>query len=285
VQVYMGQDAAGVRLAPLEREITLRDLFTFTSGFGYGMDPHDPFDALYRSVDLMGSANLDVLIQRLTKLPLASQPGRTWRYSVGIDVLGYLVQLVSGMPFDAFLEQRLFQPLGMVDTGFTVPSSKQERFAALYGAAQDGTLKRASPLVFPFLSGGGGLVSTATDYWRFAQMLLNGGALDGVRILSPKTVALMTMNHLPADMLPFVPPAWSFRTGYGMGLGVRVVVDVAETQALGSVGSFTWQGAASTDFWVDPQEELVGIFMPQLLPDDKRMYQQFRVLVYQALTD
>ena len=139
--------------------------------------------------------------------------------------------------------------------------------------------------MFRFDSGGGGLVSTAADYARFAQMLLDGGALDGARVLSRKTVELMTMNHLPPAMCPFVPPSWPCRTGYGMGLGVRMVTDVAQTETLGSVGSYTWQGAASTDFWVDPVEQLIGIILPQLRPGEYRAASEFRVLVYQAITD
>ena len=228
----------------------------------------------------------------LAGIPLAFQPGTRWRYGLSIDVLGRLIEIWSGVSLDAFLRDRLFEPLGMVDAAFAVPADKMNRLAVCYthdpkgspdkllvsGDAYDGAQKR-------YLSGGGGLYGTAHDYWRFAQMLCNGGVLDGVRILGRKTVELMTINYLRPELMPFIPDSWPYNRGVGMGLGVRMTTDVAASQMPGSVGSFTWQGAAATDFWVDPQEELVGVWMTQHLPGEYRGARDFRNLVYTTIED
>ena len=189
----------------------------------------------------------------VAKLPLASHPGERWRYSVATDVLGYLVEVVSGQPFDVFLQERIFGPLGMVDTAFCVPPEKVDRFSLCYGPDPEAGLKAIEPvagsryLAPPSApSGGGGLVSTAGDYLRFAQMLLNGGELGNVRLLGRKTVELMATNQLPAGVHPFEDAS------SGFGLGVSVGLDLGKAQTLGSVGSFGWGGAANTEFWVDP---------------------------------
>ncbi|MBI1923502.1 serine hydrolase [Candidatus Poribacteria bacterium] len=196
-----------------------------------------------------------------------------------------MVEVVSGMPFEQFLSQRLFQPLGMVDTGFYVPEEKRSRYAELYRPKKEGDgievvadvpLGDGPNRFFP--SGGGGLVSTASDYMRFCQMLLNGGELDGVRILGRKTVELMTMNHLPDDV--------DFGDGdTGFGLGFAVVLDVAKTGELASAGTYSWGGAAATTFWIDPQEELIGVLMTQLLNNPHPFQREFRVLTYSAIVD
>lgn len=237
------------------------------------------------------TVTLAELVADIARAPLANQPGARWRYSMAMAVLGRVVEVASGMPYERFLQERLFGPLGMVDAGFYVPADKLDRFAALYAPDPKGGLALVDspqdsriwkqPSVCPL--GGDMMVSSADDYMRFAQMLLNGGELDGVRILGRKTVELMTMNHLTAELLPFggpVNPAY----GRGHGLGVAVTMDVAATQLPGSVGSFTWGGAASTTFWVDPQEELVGLLMTQVLANPYPIGEDFRVLVYQALT-
>ncbi len=296
LKVVTGWTASGPSLVDLERPLTIRHLMTHTSGVPYPNPDGTPAEvAMARSQEKMEQTHdamptLEQWTDWLVTLPLAHQPGSGWTYGFSIDVLGRLVEVISGMTFDAFLQQRMFGPLGMVDTGFYVPAEKVGRLAALYARKEDRlelvdppTGEYARPRAF--LSGGGGLVSTAGDYLRFAQMLLNGGTLEGVRLLSRKTVDLMASNHLPAHMLPFVPPAWPFRTGYGMGLGVRVVVDVAQSGMLGSVGSFTWQGYASTDFWVDPKEQLVGMMLPQSTTGPNKLQEDYRVLVYQALDD
>jgi len=230
---------------------------------------------------------LEEMILALARLPLANQPGSQWRYSMATDVLGYLVQVVSGMPFETFLQERITGPLGMVDTDFYVPESKLARFATNYAPGEDGGLKLfdapqgsrfAKPTAHP--SGGGGMVSTTADYMRFAQMLLNKGELEGVRLLGRKTVELMTMNHLPPGVHPWDDPA------IGFGLGGRVVLDVAGTQHLGSVGSWGWGGAAGTQFTIDYQEELVAVLMIQIMPGGYYpIDQELRVAVYQALVD
>ena len=292
VKVLVNATESGLELANLEREITIRHLLTHTSGLSYGSDENDPLDKMYqkriwRVLEQKPDTTLERMVQELAWLPLAHQPGSAWRYSMATDVLGYLVQAVSGMGFDDFLKQRIFEPLGMVDTDFYVPEEKIERFAANYGPGEEGGLKVidapatsrfARPTRHP--SGGGGLVSTASDYVRFAHMLLNKGELDGVRLLGRKTIELMTMNHLPDEFHPFEDPS------RGFGLGVSVLTDVARSQTLGSVGTYGWGGAANTVFWVDPQEELIGLLLLQFMPSDTYPVESdFKVLVYQALVD
>ncbi len=275
--------------APL-RPITIHDLLTHTSGLAYGLTPDDVIDKMYieqlwQAGVMEGKKSLAQAVKTVAGLPLAHQPGTAWRYSIATDVLGYLVQVVSGMPFDQFLQQRIFEPLGMHDTHFCVPPEKIERFAANYGPSKSGKLKVIDkPASSRFArstqcpSGGGGLVSTAPDYLRFAHMLLQRGELDGVRLLGRKTVELMTANHLPAGMHPWNDPA----TGFGLGVGIQI--DAAASKRLGSAGSFGWGGAANTNFWVDPQEDLIGLIMLQYMPSDTfPVIADFRVGVYQAL--
>lgn len=282
---------SGVRYSAPVRPPTIRDLLTHTAGLSYGFDEGVYIDQLYQQHvwkvwnETPDTVSLDWLVQTLGKLPLASQPGAKFRYSMATDVLGGIVQVVSGEPFDHFLRQRIFAPLGMVDTDFYVPAQKLPRFAATYGPGEQGGLKlvdgvETSNYTRPPLSpsGGGGLVSTTGDYLRFAQLLLNRGELDGVRLLGPKTVALMTANHLPPGVHPFDDPA------AGFGLGVSVLTDLGQSNVLGSVGNYGWGGAANTNFWIDPQEELIGILMLQYMPSDTYpVVSDFRNLVYQAL--
>ena len=291
VQVY-----AGSNLADLEREITILDLLTHTAGLGYGFDTDSPVESMYREAGMFQGPlyvlgfPLPEMIQILTQLPLIFQPGTAWRYSVATDVLGYLIELISDMPLDLFLEEKLFKPLGMSDTAFHVPAAKLGRFAALYGPSETGGVELLdNPSTSPFarpasgFSGGVGLVSTAADYIRFAQMLLDGGESGGFCLLGRKTVELMTVNHLLDELIPIrVVPHTLY--GGGFGLGFRVLVDVAQAGRLGSVGEYGWGGYASTSFFVDPQEKLVGLLLTQLAP--ARFYpirDEFKVLVYQAL--
>ena len=285
------------QLAPQGRPVTFWHLLTHTSGHVYSSPDGSTVERINWAADrkaeeTIPEETLAEWMSRYPDIPLAHQPGAAWTYGYSIDVLGYLVEVISGQPFDVFLRERLFGPLGMEDTGFHVPPDKVDRFAANYRLTDEGRLEvvddpAAGEYSRPkrFYSGGGGLVSTALDYWRFAQMLCNGGELGGVRLLSRKTIELMAANHLPAALIPFIPSTWPLNIGYSMGLGVRVVMAVAETGLPGSVGSFTWQGAASTDFWVDPQEEIVGVILPQRLPGYYRPALDFRVLAYAALTD
>ena len=259
-----------------EREITIKHLLMHTAGLTYGWG-NKPVDALYKEAKIFepGSTLADI-VGKLGNIPLVHEPGERWTYGVSVDVLGYLVEVVSGMPFEKFLQTRLFGPLGMVDTAFSVPPEKVERYAALYRHnREEGQKQRVkdAPLANDelsfFPSGGGGLVSTAADYMRFSQMLLNGGELDGVRILGKKTVELMRYPH---------HDDW-------FGLGFAVVTDREPPNTLESVGNFSWGGAAATTFWIDPQEELIGLLLTQLLNNPHPFQQQFKVLVYQTLTE
>jgi CubicO group peptidase (beta-lactamase class C family) len=292
VKVFVRKTETGLDLADLERPITIRDLLTHTSGLTYGFEEASYVDEQYRKhiwqhVEQKSGATLEEVVLSVARIPLVHQPGSAWTYGVSTDVLGYLVQVVSGMPFDQFLKERVTGPLGMVDTDFWVPEPKIERFATNYVPGDDGGLRVfdepqtsqfAKPTTFP--SGGGGMVSTASDYLRFAQMLLNKGELDGVHLLGRKTVELMTMNHLPPELHPLEDKA------AGFGLGGAVVLDVARTQHVGSVGTWSWGGAASTRFWIDYQEELVGVLMVQLMHNDRYPAgTEFQVAVYQALVD
>ena len=297
-------ETGDLTLADQEREMTMFDLLTHTSGLSYGFDPHCPIDKLYRKMfrDLKildhedrlihpYGVSLADIIPELAKIPLRYQPGMRWHYGLSTDVLGYLVQMISDTPFDDFLQQRIFAPLNMQDSGFYVPAEKVARFAAMYGPSDKGGLRLIdAPATSPylqahsFLSGGGGLVSTAYDYLQFAQMLLNQGEFNGARLLSRKTVEFMTMNHVSDDVLD--PEFTAKYPGYGFGLGVRMVRNVAQAGHPGSEGMFNWGGAAGTDFWVDPKEDLIGIIMPQQLWDPSlKIRLDFRVLTYQAIID
>ena len=298
IKVFVKATEGGIKLSDQEREVTIRDLLTHTSGLAYGDFLGDsPVATMYKEADLFRTdRTLKEMIQELGKLPLLNQPGSQWRYGVSYDVLGYLVEVVSGMPFDRFLEQKIFNPLGMEDTGFYVPKEKIDRFGSVYGPTEEGSLEVIdAPATSQFsksqnlLLGGGGLVSTATDYMRFAQMLLNGGELDGTRILSRKTIELMTTNHLPEELIPLslgVKEMDYIIKGFGYGLGFGVLIDVAQSEILGSEGEFQWGGAANTFFLVDPKENLIGLIMTQFRPFYYYpIEREFRVLTYQAIID
>jgi CubicO group peptidase (beta-lactamase class C family) len=282
---------------PAQRDITFRDLLTHTSCLTYGFMEATPVDAMYRElgVDFQTSkAGLRELVDLAATLPLIAQPGSEWNYSISTDVLGCLVEAIAGQPFERFLHERLIAPLGMVDTAFHLPADRIDRFAANYGPEEGGGLKlledpQKSRFLAPRLcSGGGGLLSTAADYMRFCQMMLNKGELDGTRYLGRKTVELMTGNHLRGDMAAMGQPRWSESTceGIGFGLGFSVMLDPAKAQILGTPGEFAWGGAASTAFWVDPLEEIVAVFLTQLLPSSTYPIRpQLKQLVYQALVD
>ena len=275
----------GSTVVDAEREVTIKHLLTHTTGLIYESDREDhPIDQRYEDADLYGG-DLANMIRKLGGIPLIHQPGTAWKYGMSTDVLGYLVQIMSGVPFETFLKTRIFEPLGMNDTGFSVRVENADRYSKVYEFGEDGALQAiekihaaTGPLSF-FHSGGGGLQSTAADYLRFCQMVLNDGELDGVRLLGRKTAELIKMNHVPADWLA---PG---RTGTGFGLGFAVVTDVAETHTLGSVGTCSWGGMASTTFWIDPVEELIGVFMTQLVGADSPFQAQFRVLTYQSIVD
>ncbi|MCI0771350.1 MAG: beta-lactamase family protein [Chloroflexi bacterium] len=294
MKVYDGMGERGMRLVDQEKPITIRHLLMHTAGLSYGNYQDSPVEELYRQVDIMepDSSLLD-MVKKLSGLPLLTQPGERWRYSRATDVLGYLVEVVSGQPFDQFLQERIIGPLGMVDTAFYVSEEKLDRLATVYGPKADGSIEALdNPFVNRFrephklFSGGGGLTSTAADYMRFSQMLSNEGELDGVRLLGPKTVQLMTSNHLPEELKPFAvgQSMASGTRGCGFGLGFSVVMDIAEHGILGSEGIYSWGGAASTIFWVDPVEDLVAILLAQMMPSSTYpLRRQFQVAAYQAL--
>jgi CubicO group peptidase (beta-lactamase class C family) len=286
----------------LAREMTIRDLLTHTSGLTASFMGEAPIHQAYEKQGITGSRTPHdpaTFIARLATLPLAHQPGTRFAYGTSTDVLGHLVAVVSGQPFEAFLAERIFEPLGMGDTGFVVPAAKLERLTTRYAPAEGGGLQVTDPggpdslWARPrrFASGAGGLVSTAPDYLRFAQMLANGGELDGVRLLGRKTVELMTLPHLTAQEREVTFLARVF-PGVSFGLGVSVLEDVARRGLPGSVGSFGWGGAAGTHFWVDPHEQLIGILMVQLQPQVLLRAtpapfnaRHFELLTYQALVD
>jgi len=293
VSVLGNVAGGGTELVGLEREITIRDLMTHTSGFTYGFLEDSPVDAMYQEAGLFSKdKTLQENVQELAKMPLVHQPGSAWRYSVSTDLLGYLVEVVTDTPFDAFLKKRIFDPLNMTDTGFYVPQAKIDRFATLYSLVDEGELELTDPPATgeyskpPVMhSGGGGLVSTTADYLRFSQMMLNKGELDGIRLLGRKSAALMSINHLPVHLTPIGLPDFVL-SGYGFGLGFGVVMNVAQTQVLESEGNYGWGGAASTQFWIDPKEELIGIIMTQFMPNGfYPIAPQLKVLTYQALVD
>ncbi len=283
--------AEGERVAP-SRPITVEDLLRHTGGlaYGLGLDP-GPVDTLYAQADLF-SRDLAGFVEAASALPLAAQPGERWIYSISSDVLGRLVEVVAGHPFDAFLAGRIFAPLKMLDTGFFVSGGKTDRLTALYSLGEGGTLVEIpSPLGVEgarrptLLSGGGGLVSTAGDYVRFAQMLLNGGELEGTRLLRTETVELMRRNGLADELIPigFGPQRLA---GYGFGLGFGVLVDEDATPVPDNDGVFRWMGIASTYFWIDPEAELVALVMAQVFPPSLGTLEaEFQTLVYDALRD
>ena len=297
--VFDGGFLETFRTKPPKRPMLIIDLLRHTSGLTYGFQQRTNVDAAYRKLgvgELGASGTLDEMIEALANLPLEFSPGEAWNYSVSTDVLGYLIGKISGEPFERFLRSRLFEPLGMVDTGFYAPRSEAGRLAACYALTPKGVELQDDPATSSFLSpasfvsGGGGLVSTAHDYLRFCQMLLNGGALEGRRYVSPKTVQLMNLNHLPGgqDIASLSRSMFSEAAyaGLGFGLGFSTTIDPAAILIPSTIGDLSWGGAASTYFWIDPREDLVAILMTQLLPSSAYpLRRQLRTLVYSALTE
>ena len=287
VKVYKGADANGKPiLAAPSRKPTIQDAFRHTLGLASGLG-QSPVDAMYREAGLQ-MGQLDSLAQEMDKLgtvPLLYDPGERWVYGLGHDVQARLIELFSGMPYAEYLQRTIFGPLGMRDTFFGVPPKFKARFPLVYSPRPDGTLApdtadayaRFTDHHFATLS----LSGSAPDYLRFAQMLLNGGELDGVRILGTKTVELMRQNHVP----PNIPSIATGSTATGYGLGVSVTLNVPALGRLNSVGSFGWSGAATTTFSVDPQEKLVYVIMAQLMPNDTAMMQRVETLIYQAIVE
>ncbi len=286
-------EGSPVSAVPAKREITIRDLLTHTAGIGYGSGPA-AFQ--WKAAGIQGwyfadrSEPVAAVVERMAALPMDAQPGEKYVYGYSTDILGVVVEKVSGQTLAEFFERRITGPLSLVETRFYLPPEQKTRLAAVYAARGDGTIERASdpktgqghyvegPRVA--FSGGAGLLSTARDYGRFLEMLRRGGALDGVRVLGPKTVELMTVNHvgtLFADQSPA-------NGGRGFGLGFEVTEDVGKSGRYGSAGAFGWGGAYHTNYWVDPKERLVAVLMAQLLPaGDSDLQSKFRALVYQSI--
>jgi CubicO group peptidase (beta-lactamase class C family) len=285
---------------PITEELRIWHLFTHTAGLTYGFVHNHPVDALYRQAGFEWGvpddiADLADLCDRLAALPLVFQPGTEWQYSMGLDVLGRVIEVASGVPFERFVQTHVLDPLGMTDTVWHVDADRVDRLAALYAPApgtrkavrfdQMGALATKPPAA-PL--GGGGLCSTAGDYVRFAEMLRRRGELDGVRILAPSTVTMMTSNHLPnnADLSEFGRPLFAETTfdGVGFGLGVSVTIDPIKAKVPGNVGDHGWGGAASTTYWVDPVRDMTVVFMTQLLPSSTHpIRSQLKQLVHAAL--
>lgn len=294
-------------LVELARPVTVRDLLTHTSGLTYHFTEYGPVEQMYRDKPPKPDASLREFVEHLLQFPLAFQPGAMYRYSFSHDLILYLVEVLSGRPADAYLRDTVFEPLGMGDTAYYVPEENLDRLAAMYGVGDillpDKTASRlwidAEAGVCDLICGpddletrphsvcrgGHGLVSTAMDYYRFCQMMLNGGELDGARVLGPKSVELMTANHLPPDLLPY-EIAEEYSPGMGYGLGFGVILDLGQLGTLGSEGAFSWGGAATTSFWIDPREQLIGIQMAQFQPSGFHLINEdFKVAVYQAIVE
>lgn len=295
-----GTAKTGFKTKACDRPMLIVDLMRHTSGLTYGFQYRSSVDAEYRARrlgEIIKAGTLDAMIAALAELPLEFSPGTAFNYSVSTDVLGYLVGKISGEPFETFLAKRIFEPLGMTDTGFHVPADKAHRLAACYEATPEGKMRlqdepSASPFLSPpaFVSGGGGLVSTAADYMKFAQALLGGGSANGHRLIGRKTLELMTSNHLPGgksiaelSMSMFSEATYD---GVGFGLGFATTTDCPRTLIPGSNGDFFWGGLAGTFFWVDPAEDLIGLFMTQLMPSSAYpVRRQLRTMIYSALDD
>jgi len=304
VRVHTGGPDLHPVTVPATEPVRVWHLLTHTAGLTYGFHRVHPVDALYRAAGFEWAPPEVGLAQACdiwAGIPLLFEPGSDWNYSVATDVLGRVIEVVSGQRLDEFLAARILRPLGMPDTSFSVGDGDAARLAALYTPGADGTAVRLDALGNAareppaMLSGGAGLVSTAADYHRFTQMLLHhsdspAGELDGTRLLSPRTVSYMTRNHLPGglDLDTFGRPLYAELPfcGVGFGLGFAVVIDPVACKVVCSAGELSWGGAASTAFWIDPQEQLTVSFFTQLLPSSAyRIRPQLRQLVYQALTD
>lgn len=306
MKVFKGGTARAPVVVPARTPITIKHLLTHTSGFIYDFGT-GPLDQIYKQVDVFEASSLDQFVSRAATLPLAHEPGSRFAYGISSDILGAVVEKVSGQKFQEFVEERICRPLRMRDTGFDVPAEKMTRLAIVYEHVKGGTSGTGStsagngasgsqgrflaskPIASAyaekgrgFAAGGSGMFSTIGDYARFAQMLLNGGELDGVRILGRKTIELMTANHL--NYLPRVTHAFSDSDGFGLGVAVRV--DLARSNELGSVGQFGWSGAATTTVNIDPQERLVALVFAQHMPfNEHDLFWNFTTLTYQALVN
>jgi CubicO group peptidase (beta-lactamase class C family) len=294
-QVYVSGEFESMETRPPSQPMTMRHVLSHSGGLTYGGTAH-PVDRAYRHAGVRRDEGetLKTFVQKLANVPLRYEPGTQWLYSYSTDVCGYLVEAISGKPFDQYLQETIFDPLGMVDTSFSVARSKVSRFAANYQRGPDKSLKMiddpeaSAYLSKPaFLSGGGGLTSTTADYHRFCEMLRRGGEFNGARILGPRTIDLMSKNHLAGggDLASLAIGAFSETAyeGVGFGLGFAMTLDEVFAGALGA-GDYYWGGAASTIFWVDPKEDLVAIFMTQLMPSATFNFRgQLKNIIYSSI--
>jgi CubicO group peptidase (beta-lactamase class C family) len=286
---------------PVENHMTMQQLLSHTTGLSYGFNPTgDPVDKFYEDANIWAQKDLDSLMATLGKLPLKFDPGTQWHYSVAVDVTGAVIERISGQHLDEYFEEHIFQPLGMNDTFFEVPADKAKRFLPNHywdGAAEklatipvdENSVAMQDYSNVSLYSGGGGLVSTAMDYLKFAEAMRNGGELDGARILGEKTVNYMAMNHLPATVKSGgtgeSPLLGGANGGFGFGLGFGVASDSVSSGVMGSPGEFSWGGAAGTVFWIDPVEEIVVVGMIQLMGSPWNLRNDLKVATYQAITD
>ncbi len=292
-QVAVEKDDGAIELVPAQRRITLRDLLTHTSGFGYGWGP---VEAEWKAAGIFGwyfadrNEPIRETVRRMAALPANTQPGERFVYGYNTDILGAVIEVVSGQPLDVFFQERILGPLSMTDTHFFLPTADRDRLATVYSLKGDTPLTRAPDHAGMesqgdyvdgprrCFSGGAGLLSTAHDYARFLQMLLNGGTLDGVRLLSRKTVELMHVNHLPAGL--------DLGRGTSFGLGFRIAEDLAASGLPASVGNYGWGGAYHSTYWIDPTEDLVVTYFTQVIPaDGLDDHQKLQALIYSALID
>lgn len=294
-KVCTGVTPAGMQLVDQQPAMNIHHLLTHMSGLSYGSFYDTPIEERYRASPTFGrGTRLSDFIDHLATIPLAFQPGTNWRYGMSTDVLGYIVQVVADMPLADFFKERIFQPLGMMDTDFDVPASKRERLAQIYASESLDAIRPippdevmligdvTQPTTCPY--GGAGLVSSIDDYLTFSTCMLNNGAYEGGRLLSRKTVEWMTANHVPASLMPIY--MGSDQRDHGFGLGFRVTTHLGQAQRLSSVGEYGWGGAACTYFWVDPAEDFVGVIMTQLLSTSPYPFNDiFRNLAYQAIID
>lgn len=296
--IYRSGPAENPITEPATKPITIQNLMTHTSGLTYGIGNEGVIPELYvknQTEFYPQDGPLELAVNRLAGIPLEFNPGSQWEYSVSFDVLGRLVEVVSGKALDVFFREKIFEPLGMIDTDFYVPKTKWDRFVSLYGNTPESTLSllespENSPLTgkVETFSGGGGLVSTLADYFCFTEMLRRKGELNNQQLLGRKTVDLMTCNHLPGDLADMGQPTFCETTyeGIGFGLGMSVLLNPAKAKIVGSPGEYAWGGYASTAFWIDPVEDLTVIFLTQLIPSSTYpIRRELRVLTYQALID
>ncbi|MCZ6619533.1 MAG: serine hydrolase [Gammaproteobacteria bacterium] len=281
---------------PLGKSITMQQLLSHTAGFSYGFTRGNPVDIAYQDQKVFEAVDLNAFVKTISAIPLLYEPGTRWHYSIAVDLTGAVIERISGQRFDRFLAERIFEPLGMTDTFFDIPDEKMTRFLPNHGWDRENEklipfVEQGYPLYqdTTFFSGGGGLVSTAMDYLRFAEMLRQGGELDGQRLLSPKTVQYMTTDHLPAAIAATgsgeQPGISSFAPGLGFGLGFGVVKDTVAAGVIGSPGEYSWGGAAGTIFWVDPVEEMVVVGMIQQMGSPWPLRAELKVLANQALIE